>query len=98
MKTIFFALISFCFLNSSCTKDDAPGSQVNASTQLNVAYGTDPLQKADIYLPANRSTANTKVLVMIHGGGWSGGDKADFNAFVDTFKRRFPDYAVANIN
>ena len=38
----------------------------------------------DIYLPANRSVTATKVIIMIHGGGWTGGDKADFNVMIDT--------------
>ncbi len=98
MKTFFLALFSLCIINTSCTHDDVPGSDIPASTQLNVAYGSNPLQKLDIYLPTNRSTSSTKLLVMIHGGAWSSGDKSEFNPFVDTFKRRFPDYAVANIN
>jgi acetyl esterase/lipase len=58
----------------------------------------------DVYLPANRSTASTKVLVMIHGGAWSSGDKADFSVLTngmvitDTMKNRLPDYAIFNIN
>lgn len=65
---------------------------------LNVAYGTDPLQNMDIYLPANRTSTTTRVIVMIHGGGWNAGDKADMTPFVDSFNNRLPDYAVININ
>jgi acetyl esterase/lipase len=67
-------------------------------TMLDVAYGTDAKQKMDIYLPAGRSTTTTKVVIMIHGGAWSLGDKTELNGFVDTFKRRLPDYAIFNIN
>jgi acetyl esterase/lipase len=49
-------------------------------------------------LPANRSTTSTKAMIIIHGGAWSGGDKTDLNAFIDTLKRRMPDYAIFNIN
>ncbi len=38
-----------------------------------LAYGTDPLQTLDIYLPAD--TGNAPVIMMVHGGGWSAGDK-----------------------
>ena len=82
---------------SSCDKD--PSEQgLAATTMMNVSYGNDPAQKMDIYLPANRSEANTKVMVLIHGGAWSTGDKTDFNQYVDTLKRRFPTYAIFNIN
>jgi acetyl esterase/lipase len=98
LKTLFISLITVG-LFSSCSKDDAGiGSGISASSQLNVAYGTDGLQKMDIYLPEGRSTTTTKVLIMIHGGAWSSGDKADFTSFVDTMKRRLPGYAVFNIN
>jgi acetyl esterase/lipase len=88
----------------SCKKSTDSGTTGTATnpaiaeTFLNTSYGTDALQKMDIYLPANRSTAATKVMVMIHGGGWSSGDKADFTPFVDTLKRRLPGYAIFNIN
>lgn len=38
------------------------------------------------------------MLIMIHGGAWSSGDKSDFNAYVDSMQRRLPGYAIANIN
>ena len=86
----------------SCKKTDNTTViiPVSASAMLNVSYGADPLQKMDIYLPANRTTATTKVLILIHGGGWTGGDKGDFTAagVVDTLKLRLPDYAIININ
>jgi acetyl esterase/lipase len=43
----------------------------------------------DIYLPANR-TANTKSLILIHGGGWTSGSKAEFDTYIDSFKTRLP--------
>lgn len=65
---------------------------------LNVSYGTDPLQKMDVYLPANRSKDSTKILFLIHGGGWIGGDKNDFAEAVNYFKVQLPYYAIVNIN
>ncbi len=98
MKNIISILfVGMTLFFTSCTKEDAD-NPIKAETKLNVAYGTDAMQRMDIYLPANRDTGNTKVIVMIHGGGWTGGDKADFNAYVDTIKRRLPGYAIFNIN
>ena len=37
------------------------------------SYGVDPLQKLDVYLPDHRARA--PIVVMVHGGGWVGGDK-----------------------
>ena len=88
----------------SCQKNNLDGANIivpptviAASTQQNVAYGADPLQKMDVYLPGGRSAA-TKVLIMIHGGGWSTGDKSELTVYVDTMKNRLPDYAIININ
>lgn len=87
-------------LFTSCSKNDVTPlpSGVAAKTILNASYGADPLQDMDVYLPASRSTDTTKVMIMIHGGAWSTGDKNDFNPYVDTMKRRFPTYAIININ
>lgn len=99
-KIVFFTAILFSLILTSCKKEDITTGQdsIAAKNIMNVSYGTDPLQKMDIYLPANRSTATTKVLILIHGGGWTQGDKNDFFAVIDTLKKRLPDYAIFNIN
>lgn len=87
-------------LLGSCQKDNdtVPDPPLPEKTELNVAYGADAAQKMDVYLPAGRNTSSTKVLIMIHGGGWTQGDKSEFTAYVDTLKRRLPGYAIFNIN
>lgn len=97
-----FVLVLF----GACSKNDGgsggnptPTPPVAASTTMNVSYGTDPLQKMDVYLPANRTTTTTKVLIYVHGGAWVGGDKADLTgAPMDSIRARLPDYAVFNVN
>jgi acetyl esterase/lipase len=69
-----------------------------AETQLNVSYGNDSMQRMDIYLPAGRSEYTTKSIVLIHGGGWNAGSKNDFVTYIDTLKKRFPDFAIFNID
>lgn len=96
MKYFFVAIYLF---SSACSKsNEQSNTNTNAETLSNVSYGSDSKQKLDIYLPANRSSATTKVVVLIHGGGWSAGDKSDFSPFVLELQKRFPDYAIANIN
>ncbi len=41
----------------------------------NVAYGADPAQRFDLYLPAN--TDRAPVVFYVHGGGWANGDKTN---------------------
>lgn len=55
----------------------------------------------DIYLPAGRTQSNTGLVVLIHGGGWSGGDKSDFQLNAETIqilKEQFPGFALFNLN
>lgn len=64
----------------------------------NVSYGTDTAQKLDVYLPANRDTANTKVILFIHGGSWVSGDKSEFNEAIAAIRPKLTDYAIFNMN
>lgn len=64
----------------------------------NIPYGKDAAQKMDIYLPANRNINHTNVVIFIHGGGWSGGDKSEFNNAISSIRERLGDYAIFNIN
>jgi acetyl esterase/lipase len=103
LKNLFPLAIVFLLLSASCNKSDTiitpTPTPVAETISMNVAYGTDPLQKMDIYLPANRSTTTTKVLIYVHGGAWVTGDKADLNgAGIDSIRKRLPDYAVFNVN
>lgn len=97
-NALFLALIILTSVITGCDKNDVPPQNLTAETKTNVSYGTDPQQKMDVYLPANRNSSETKVFVMIHGGGWIEGDKADFTPFVDTLKNRFPGWAIINLN
>lgn len=101
LKTSLLVSLSFLLFIASCTKNDSGTGgtdPIAAKTILNVSYGTDPLQKMDIYLPANRTVTATRAIILIHGGGWTQGDKNDFTLMVDTLKKRLPDYAIFNIN
>ncbi len=91
-------LLSIIVTIISCSKSNtSTPNNIGAKVMLHVAYGTDSQQVMDIYLPAGRDTS-TKVLVLIHGGSWTGGDKNDFAQYIDTFQKRLPGYAIFNIN
>lgn len=64
---------------------------------LNISYGTDFEQTFDLNLPANRTT-DTKVMILVHGGAWTSGDKDDMNAIKTLMLEDFPDIAIVNIN
>ena len=83
----------------SCSDDDNSNENtiLPAQTLLNVSYGSDAKQRIDIYLPERKNDQSTKVLFLVHGGGWSSGSKEDMNASVIVAKQLFPDYAFVNI-
>jgi acetyl esterase/lipase len=100
MRIRILVLLAFVTLFFSCTKNNTPldPQAIVASNSLNVPYGTDPLQKMDMYLPAGRTTATIKVVIIIHGGGWNLGDKSDMTSYVEPLQNFLPGYAVFNIN
>jgi acetyl esterase/lipase len=49
-------------------------AKANVKVTSDVAYGTDPLQRLDIYAPKT-AKESLPVVFFLHGGGWSIGDK-----------------------
>ena len=104
LVALYFFVTIVVSLLAGCTKTDPgpinppPPPPTSAAIILNYAYGADAKMKIDIYLPAGRSAATTKTMVLIHGGGWTAGDKADLNPYLDSFKRVLPNWAIININ
>lgn len=99
--TLGFLLI-FIIAFSSCTKDPLPGGGDGSNPLaerviMDTAFGTDPKQKMDIYLPAGRTNA-TKVIVLVHGGAWEAGDKSEMNYYKSLLRAKWPEAAIANIN
>ncbi len=105
-KFLFFVLllasISFVACDSSDDGvDDTAEEEVaalTAETQLNVSYGESDEQVYDLYLPLGRLTTKTKVVILVHGGGWIGGDKTDMNDFLQLVQNNHPDHAIVNMN
>jgi acetyl esterase/lipase len=68
------------------------------AVERGVAYGADPRQRMDIYLPA-RGKRDAPVVVFVYGGSWRGGSRETYG-FVGTALARqgfvvaIPDYRV----
>src|SRR5579885_2479725 len=45
------------------------------SIERDIAYGSDPLQKLDVYAPDGAKGRKLPVLLFVHGGGFTRGDK-----------------------
>jgi len=99
---IFSALVLIFWFTASCSSDDStvpePNVTLEAEVRLNVSYGSHSRQVYDLYLPEGRTQENTKVIVLVHGGGWTSGDKSDMSEFVNYLRQNHRDYAIANIN
>jgi acetyl esterase/lipase len=92
------ALIFLLGTAIGCSNSNNTNTETLAAQDiLNVAYGTDSQQKMDVYLPAGRNQ-NTKVIILVHGGGWSGGSRSEFGYFVPQLKAEFPGHAIVNID
>ena len=103
-KAIYLFLFSVQIIAlSACSADDGevdiperPSPAV--AEQLNeISYGSDEEQVYDLYLPENRDT-ETKIIVLVHGGGYTSGDKSDMFAYQEFLKQEIPEVAVANMN
>ena len=51
-----------------------PASVAHLKTERDIAYGADPLQKLDVIWDG-KTVGNRPILVFVHGGGFTGGDK-----------------------
>lgn len=102
LKLNFSYIVILCFTTFiSCTKDKIVEDILDTSkpdTIFQLKYGSDPQQSMDLYLPAGRQSNKTGVFVLIHGGGWTSGDKNDLKDFFNSLIKLYPNLAVANIN
>ena len=78
MKKILVPIFSLLyFYSSTYTHALKPNTFTNVQTLKNVAYGPHPQQVMDVYFPVKALTDKTPapLIVMVHGGAWSRGDK-----------------------
>lgn len=91
-RVLFISILGFFFL--SCSKPNIDGSSV----LKNIAYGNHERQKMDVYLPANRNANDTRLLVWIHGGAWTSGDKNEFVNIKPYLDTSLLNYAFISLN
>jgi acetyl esterase/lipase len=70
-------------MGSACTQVEFLAANVPAAfgsykRKANIAYGNDPQQLLDVYIPGKPGAAPPPLVVFWHGGRWSSGDKADY--------------------
>ena len=83
-KIPLFALLLFILPSTNALAADAPAPRALPAApegvviEQNVSYlAPDRVEKLDLYYPVNRpKNARLPAVVIIHGGGWSGGEKS----------------------
>jgi acetyl esterase/lipase len=69
----------------------------DARIDRDLAYGTDPQQRLDVYIPAHAKGA--PIILMVHGGAWTVGDKAASGFVFDKVTRYLPrGYVIVSSN
>lgn len=96
------ALLVFILLLPSCADGigliNAISPHKGTAVEKGVAYGGDPRERMDIYLPARRK-GRASVIVFVYGGSWHSGSRKDYG-FVGTALARqgfivaIPDYRI----
>jgi acetyl esterase/lipase len=95
--SVVVLFLASCNKNIDAGQND-PFDPSKALDIKNVSYASGIRNKADVYLPANRNTASTACIIMLHGGSWVAGDKADNNAFIPLIQKALPGVAIVNMN
>lgn len=98
------AVLATCILLSAC----APLTIINGfdsgrgyTVQNNFAYGADPRQRLDVYLPDNheaidRHISRYPLVVFFYGGSWNRGERADYRFVGRALARRGMAVVVAD--
>jgi acetyl esterase/lipase len=83
----------FLLAYSGCQKTQPVELPLPYQEKFDQPYGIDSLQQYDLFLPQGRNQ-NTRVVIVIHGGGWVSGEKE----YVDYYARRFSDFGFAAVS
>ncbi len=97
---IFFLLAGLLVGSAIGLTPKLPPAPVGVTIEQNVTYlPTNRSEKLDLYFPTHRA-ANTRspAVVIIHGGGWAGGDKAAGREFNIGTTLALAGYVCASIN
>lgn len=94
MRTGLFVALSVALMTPAMAIASVPAS-ARAQGMREIGYGGDPFQRLDFY-PAAR--ANAPLVVFVHGGGWSKGDKRNATGAAKIAHFRAKGYAFATIN
>ena len=97
--SVIIGCILLCFLWTGCKETKVTlGKDISFQKEENIHYGNDPEQVMDLYIPHQEPSKKKDVFMIIHGGGWRGGDKSELTFFTLSMMQKFPDHIFVNIN
>ncbi|XP_035707832.1 esterase LipQ-like [Folsomia candida] len=103
-------IIATCLISYTCgnipesdDEDNEPETKKERTvepTVYNASYGNDSSQQiADYYYPTTIEVdKTTHVIILIHGGAWSGGQKSDMEICVPFLREAFPSFLIVNMD
>ena len=93
----FFTFLCLIALFGCKEKTINISKDITFDKQMDISYGNDSEQKLDLYIPKN-TQQNKDLFIIIHGGGWKGGNKSQLTYFTLSMMKKFPKSVFANIN
>lgn len=90
------AVIKLSATSSEMKQYSAQWSDEIGTVHTDLAYGENPANKFDLYLPADRSKDTYGLVVYLHAGGFTTGDKGDDEEMLQWLCSK--GYAAAGIN
>ncbi len=84
LQKLFFVFLVFLVSLTGCRKSQVPGAEQPYQETSDLVYGNDSLQRYDLFLPQGRNL-QTKIILLIHGGGWVSGSKQDCDYYAMKF-------------
>lgn len=98
MINVIKCLIAVLLIFSCKEKKVTLGKDISFEKEENIKYGDDSEQVMDLYIPHQEPLKKKDAFIIIHGGGWRGGDKSHLTFFTLSMMQRFPYHIFANIN
>ncbi|AZA79092.1 alpha/beta hydrolase [Chryseobacterium sp. G0186] len=97
LSILLYLMLSF-LLTGCKEKKITLGGDISFDKEENIHYGNNPDQVMDLYLPHKKLSKERDVFIIIHGGGWHGGNKSQLTFFTLSLMQNFPHYIFVNMN
>jgi acetyl esterase/lipase len=86
LGVVLLAVLSLasCYIPRPTEEDRLPAGWISsvAPTVRDGSYGDGPAHRFDLYLPTSPREGGAPLIIWVHGGGWSTGDRSDLSQVV----------------